>query len=151
MTTAALEVASESGMVALGKRLAHLLDDIRLLCLRGPLGSGKTTLVRGILRGLGYHGVVRSPTFTLVESYTLTRDVHHFDLYRLKDPEELEFLGVRDYLQGDNLCIVEWPERVGKVLSVPDVDVMIGITDMGRHVQFTAHSTRGEPVVSGLA
>jgi tRNA threonylcarbamoyladenosine biosynthesis protein TsaE len=151
MTTAALEVASESGMVALGKRLAHLLDDIRLLCLRGPLGSGKTTLVRGILRGLGYHGVVRSPTFTLVESYTLTRDVHHFDLYRLKDPEELEFLGVRDYLQGDNLCIVEWPERVGKVLSVPDVDVMIGITDMGRHVQFTAHSTRGEPLVSGLA
>jgi tRNA threonylcarbamoyladenosine biosynthesis protein TsaE len=151
MTTAALEVASESGMVALGKRLARLLDDIRLLYLRGPLGSGKTTLVRGILRGLGHHGVVRSPTFTLVESYTLTRDVHHFDLYRLKDPEELEFLGVRDYLQGDNLCIVEWPERAGKVLSVPDVDVMIGITDMGRHVQFTAHSTRGEPLVSGLA
>jgi tRNA threonylcarbamoyladenosine biosynthesis protein TsaE len=151
MTAVALDVAGEADMVALGKRLARGLDRIRLLYLRGALGSGKTTLVRGILRGLGHHGAVKSPTFTLVESYQLERDVHHFDLYRLKDPEELEFLGVRDYVQGDNLCIVEWPERAGKVLSAPDVDVMIGITDMGRHVQFTAHSVRGESLVSGLA
>lgn len=151
MTTAAIEVARESDMVALGQRLAGALASIRMLHLRGPLGSGKTTLVRGILRGLGHHGPVRSPTFTLVESYPLTREVHHFDLYRLKDPEELEFLGVRDYLQDDSLCLVEWPERAGKVLSAPDVDVMIGITEMGRHVQFTAHSARGEPLVSGLA
>lgn len=151
MTAVARDVGSEQDMVALGKRLARGLDRIRLLYLRGPLGSGKTTLVRGILRGLGHQGAVKSPTFTLVESYLLAREVHHFDLYRLKDPEELEFLGVRDYLQGDNLCIVEWPERAGKVLSAPDVDVMIGITDMGRHVQFTAHSARGESLVSGLA
>jgi tRNA threonylcarbamoyladenosine biosynthesis protein TsaE len=151
MTAVALEVASESDMVALGQRLARRLGHVRLLYLRGPLGSGKTTLVRGILRGLGHHGAVKSPTFTLVESYLLAREVHHFDLYRLKNPEELEFVGVRDYLQGDNLCIVEWPERAGKVLSAPDVDVMIDITDMGRHVQFTAHSARGEALVSGLA
>ncbi len=151
MRTIALDVASEEDMVALGRRLAHGLDRVRLLYLRGPLGCGKTTLVRGILRGLGHHGPVKSPTFTLVESYALARNVHHFDLYRLKDPEELEFLGIRDYLQGEDLCIVEWPERAGRVLSAPDVDVMIEATDMGRHVQFTAHSAGGESLVSGLA
>lgn len=151
MRAVAVDVTSETDMVALGRRLAGLLTDIRLLHLRGPLGSGKTTLVRGILRGLGHRGPVKSPTFTLVESYFLAREVHHFDLYRLKDPEELEFMGVRDYLQGDNLCLVEWPERAGKILSAPDVDIMIDITDMGRHVQFTAHRARGESLVSGLA
>jgi tRNA threonylcarbamoyladenosine biosynthesis protein TsaE len=151
MKSAAVDVATVAEMEALGARMAPRLTDIRLLYLRGALGSGKTTLVRGVLRGLRYVGAVKSPTFTLVESYALPRELHHFDLYRLKDPEELEFLGMRDYLQGDNLCVVEWPERAGKVLPAPDVDVMIAITEMGRHVQFTAHSARGESLVGGLA
>ncbi len=138
-------------MEALGVRLAGALGAVRTLYLRGPLGSGKTTLVRGILRGLGHRGAVKSPTFTLVESYALARAVHHFDLYRLKDPEELEFLGWRDYLQGDDLCLVEWPERAGAALPPADADVMIAVSDMGRNLQLTSHSTRADALLEALA
>jgi tRNA threonylcarbamoyladenosine biosynthesis protein TsaE len=151
MRSITLDVGSAQDMVALGRRLAGGLGRVRLLYLRGPLGSGKTTLVRGILRGLGYDGAVKSPTFTLLESYALGRNVHHFDLYRLKDPEELEFLGIRDYMQGEDLCIVEWPQRGGKILPAPDLDIMIEITDMGRRVQFTAHRAGAEALLGSLA
>ncbi|UCH54373.1 MAG: tRNA (adenosine(37)-N6)-threonylcarbamoyltransferase complex ATPase subunit type 1 TsaE [Pseudomonadota bacterium] len=137
-------------MEALGERLAGVLGEVRLVYLRGVLGSGKTTLVRGMLRGLGYRGTVRSPTFTLLESYTLARPLHHFDLYRLKDPEELEFLGIRDYLQNDMLCVIEWPERGAPLLPTPDLDVMIAIADMGRQVQLTALGPRAEQIVIAL-
>ena len=105
-------VATAADMEALGAALAARLHEVRLIGLRGELGAGKTTLVRGLLRALGHAGPVKSPTFTLVEPYALAEAVlYHLDLYRLNDPEELEFLGLRDYLQGRNVCIVEWPER----------------------------------------
>ncbi|MEK7262693.1 MAG: tRNA (adenosine(37)-N6)-threonylcarbamoyltransferase complex ATPase subunit type 1 TsaE, partial [Pseudomonadota bacterium] len=113
-------------MEALGGRFASALGNLKLVTLDGPLGAGKTTLVRGLLHALGHRGTVKSPTFTLVEPYEIgSRRFYHFDLYRLNDPRELEFLGIRDYLAGSDLCVVEWAERAGRLLPAPDVAVMI--------------------------
>jgi tRNA threonylcarbamoyladenosine biosynthesis protein TsaE len=103
--------------------------------LRGDLGAGKTTLVRGLLRALGYRGPVRSPTYTLIEPYEVgdTR-IHHLDLYRLGDPEELEFLGIRDLLDGRGLLLVEWPERGGGILPNPELTVDIRFASPGRRL-----------------
>jgi tRNA threonylcarbamoyladenosine biosynthesis protein TsaE len=110
-----------------------------LVFLEGDLGAGKTTLVRGLLRGLGHRGPVRSPTYTLVETYELPDAlVHHLDLYRIADPDELEFLGIRDLLDGASLVLVEWPERGAGVLPTPDLRVRIAHLDHGRRLDFEA-------------
>src|SRR3972149_3223174 len=120
-------------MEALGAKLAAQVGKVRLVNIHGPLGAGKTTLVRGMLHGLGHAGAVKSPTFTLVEPYTFGNlHFYHFDLYRLNDPGELEFLGLRDYLDDKGVCVVEWAERAQGVLPLPDVDVMIEPTETGR-------------------
>lgn len=142
--TQIVKIANETQMLALGGKLAATLPAWRLIYVRGPLGAGKTTLVRGILHSLGHHGAVKSPTFTLVEPYVLgSFNLYHFDLYRVNDPEELEFMGIRDYIQGEGICIVEWPERGGNVLPEPDLDVMIEPVYDGRSVVLTAHQTKG--------
>jgi len=131
-------------MEALGARLAPALADGTVVFLRGELGAGKTTLVRGILRGLGHAGAVKSPTYTLVEPYRLGgRTIYHFDLYRLNDPEELEFLGVRDYLSGSGICLIEWPERGAGVLAEADLEIAIERSPDGRVVRMRAHTPRG--------
>jgi tRNA threonylcarbamoyladenosine biosynthesis protein TsaE len=108
-----------------------------LVFLEGDLGAGKTTLVRGLLRGLGHQGPVRSPTYTLVESFELPGAlVHHLDLYRIADPEELEYLGIRDLLNDASLVLVEWPERGAGVLPAPDLEVVIAHRDGGRSLRF---------------
>ena len=95
-----------------------------LVFLRGELGVGKTAFCRAFLKALGYVGTVKSPTYTLVESYEVPKGiVHHFDLYRLRSPEELEWLGWRDYLQKNALCLIEWPEKAGETLPMPNVDI----------------------------
>jgi len=115
-----------------------------LVFLHGDLGAGKTTFVRGFLRGLGFHGAVRSPTYTLVEPYPLEGiTVYHLDLYRLGDPEELEYLGLREMLGGGALLFVEWPERGGGWLPQADVLIEISHRERGRRLVFS-----GKPPVS---
>lgn len=152
MAPLALALPDEAATEQLGARIATALPRLRLLYVRGPLGAGKTTLVRGLLRALGHAGAVKSPTFTLVEPYALGAfALYHFDLYRLEDPEELEFLGMRDYLQGNDVCVVEWPERAGGVLPPPDLDVMIQLNNnRGRSVQLVAHTQAGEALLGAL-
>jgi tRNA threonylcarbamoyladenosine biosynthesis protein TsaE len=133
--TEKLHIEDEAAMLALGAQLARRFPDGGLITLHGDLGAGKTTLVRGLLRALGHTGVVKSPTYTLVEPYQLaSRDIYHFDLYRLADPEELEYMGIRDYLRPDALCLVEWPEKAGEMLPTPDLQVYIHHAGLARDV-----------------
>ena len=144
-------VASVAEMEALGAKLATQVGNVRLVNIHGPLGAGKTTLVRGMLHGLGHAGAVKSPTFTLVEPYTFGNlHFYHFDLYRLNDPGELEFLGMRDYLDGNGVCVVEWAERAQGVLPSPDVDIMIEPTETGRMVRIMTLTPQGDVLLKAL-
>lgn len=134
----------------LGALLAKALRAEDRVFLRGDLGSGKTALAGSILRGLGYEGLVKSPTYTLVEEYDLgVLRVVHADLYRLTAPEELEALGWWDYLDGRTLTLVEWPERSGELLRA-DIDVSLTVTDDDRQAQLRALSPRGVGVLEAL-
>jgi tRNA threonylcarbamoyladenosine biosynthesis protein TsaE len=145
MNSLELPLADTAATEALGAALAACAAGGGLLLfLHGNLGAGKTTLVRGYLHGLGHHGAVKSPTYTLVESYELGRHIiHHFDLYRLGDAEELEFLGIRDYLGGEAQCLVEWPQRGSGVLPAPDLDLHLDYQNQGRLACLFAGTPRG--------
>ena len=130
------EVESEPAMLELGADFAALLTAGEIVFLQGDLGAGKTTIVRGMLQGLGHPGAVTSPTYTLVEPYHLGGlDIYHFDLYRLKDPAELEMIGIRDMLDSDALCLIEWPDRGLGVLPAPDWLITIENVGGGRKVR----------------
>ena len=119
-------VDSAENMEAAGASLIRSISAPSVIFLRGNLGAGKTTFVRGALRALGYQGLVKSPTFTLVETYTFEKfSVHHFDLYRISDPEELDFIGVREYNNDDTICFIEWPDMGLRMLPKPSVEVNI--------------------------
>jgi tRNA threonylcarbamoyladenosine biosynthesis protein TsaE len=138
--------------LALGQILAPLCPAGCTIHLAGDLGAGKTTLVRGFLRGRGHQGPVRSPTYTLVEPYELASgDVYHLDLYRLGDPEELEYLGLRDLLGGDVILLIEWPERGEGWLPAPDLLVSITHLAQGRDITFTASTDIGKQICHQLA
>lgn len=144
-------IADAVAMAALGARLAPALLGGALVFLHGPLGAGKTTLVGGVLHALGHGGAVKSPTYTLVEPYAIGGEhVYHFDLYRLRDPEELEFLGVRDYLQGQGIVLVEWPEHGLGCLPEPDIDIFIALDGDQRIVHYESRSKRGTEIVQRL-
>src|SRR3954464_11015317 len=121
-----IKLPDAAATAALGAPLAAGVAPGRVLRLEGDLGTGKTTLVRGLLRALGIQGAVKSPTYTWVEPYELSRlDLYHFDFYRFKDPTEWLSSGLRDYFRADSVCVVEWPERVGSLLPPPDLHVLL--------------------------
>ncbi|NND69526.1 MAG: tRNA (adenosine(37)-N6)-threonylcarbamoyltransferase complex ATPase subunit type 1 TsaE [Halioglobus sp.] len=140
-------------MVALGARLGALIEPPMVIFLQGELGMGKTTLARGVLRALGHTGAVKSPTYTLVEPYEFEggKVVYHFDLYRLGDPEELEFMGIRDYFGDMSLCLVEWPERGRGALPVADLVINIETENRGRRLGVSAATKKGGRVLAQLA
>ncbi|AWF79591.1 tRNA (adenosine(37)-N6)-threonylcarbamoyltransferase complex ATPase subunit type 1 TsaE [Microbulbifer sp. EKSA008] len=146
------EAATVSGGSSLGQAcLAAGLQQGLTLYLNGQLGAGKTTFCRGVLRAFGHEGAVKSPTYTLVEPYELeAHRVYHFDLYRLGDPEELEFMGVRDYFSAQSLSLVEWPERGEGILPAPDLEVELEVPESGRQLRLIAHSPQGERVIDLL-
>ncbi|MGR8999697.1 MAG: tRNA (adenosine(37)-N6)-threonylcarbamoyltransferase complex ATPase subunit type 1 TsaE [Gammaproteobacteria bacterium] len=116
-----------------GAELWELVPSKCLIFLNGDLGAGKTTLVRGFLRAAGFTGTVKSPTYTLVEEYTIgTRKVFHFDLYRVVDPEELEWIGIRDYVAQDCICFIEWPDKGKGLLPEPDYVITLKTENSGR-------------------
>src|SRR5438093_199963 len=128
-----------------GEALAGGVAAGRVLHLRGELGTGKTTVVRGLLRGLGYTGRVKSPSYALVEPYSISRlNLYHFDFYRFKDQTEWLSSGFREYFNADSVCLVEWPERSGTLLSPPDLDVAMVFAGDGRWWLLHSHSCCGE-------
>jgi len=131
-------VPDEQAMLNLGVSFAAQLQGGDVVYLVGDLGAGKTTLVKGIIHGLGYSGSVTSPTYTLVESYEFADfNVYHFDLYRLESPEELEFLGIRDMVGDQSVILVEWPDKGQGVLPVADHLIDITYKDSGRAVNIS--------------
>jgi tRNA threonylcarbamoyladenosine biosynthesis protein TsaE len=124
-----------------------------IVTLQGDLGTGKTTLVRGLLRALGVSGAVKSPTYTLVEHYMVSSlYFYHFDFYRFTNPNEWDYAGMSDYFRDDAVCLVEWPERVGDRLPVPDLALSLSYAaDDGRDVAAIAHTAAGERCVTALA
>ncbi len=147
----------EAAMVSFGRALGAHLRGGATVFLEGNLGVGKTTFCRGVLRAFGHRGAVKSPTYTLVEPYDIdSGTVYHFDLYRLGDPEELEFMGVRDYFAPGQVCLVEWPARGRGVLPSPDLIVSVSVQVdpvkfvSGRSVAVIAQTRRGEKILQLL-
>ena len=190
-----LQIIDENAMAGLGAKLANVVIPGTIIYLDGDLGAGKTTLVRGFLRSQGYIGAVKSPTFTVVEPYSLDynkfydyneleskvklnsdngsvsnsssvlecenirenkhgqgrkQSVYHFDLYRLEDPEELEYIGIRDYLDGQAIALIEWPEKGYGVLPEADLTIKITHQNQGRKVELLSQSESGAVIVSKI-
>lgn len=145
------QLENEDQQVAFGQCLGQALAGHGKLHLDGELGAGKTTLTRGILRAYGHSGAVKSPTYTLLEPYELDGvRINHFDLYRIGDPEELEFIGGRDLLCDDSLSIIEWPARGAGWLPVPDLMAHLAHCEPGRQITLSAFSEHGRQVLARL-
>jgi tRNA threonylcarbamoyladenosine biosynthesis protein TsaE len=140
-----LDLATEADTLAFGANLAPALTAGMVVYLSGELGAGKTTIARGILQGLGYPGRVKSPTFTLVEAYELSRlYLYHFDFYRFESPEELDEAGLREYFCARALCLVEWPEKAGGKLPAADLTIALSVAGTSRHAEIFAATEVGK-------
>ncbi|MBK1885318.1 tRNA (adenosine(37)-N6)-threonylcarbamoyltransferase complex ATPase subunit type 1 TsaE [Marinobacter sp. DY40_1A1] len=144
----------EAETEGLGRELARLAKESGqgvIIFLEGDLGMGKTTLSRGVIQALGHEGAVKSPTYTLVEPYEdLTPPAYHFDLYRLGDPEELEYMGIRDYFTGQSVCLIEWSERGEGMLPEPDLEIQLEYQGEGRSAVIRARSELGASLLNEL-
>ena len=135
---------AESDTLAFGAELAPHLQPGLVIYLCGELGAGKTTLARGILRGLGYDGRVKSPSFALVEPYPLSRlYLYHFDFYRFSDPRELGEAGFREHFNPETVCLVEWPENAAGVVPTADIRIQLKVAGSGRQLEIDAHTEAG--------
>ncbi|OOF53825.1 tRNA (adenosine(37)-N6)-threonylcarbamoyltransferase complex ATPase subunit type 1 TsaE [Rodentibacter genomosp. 2] len=149
-------IPDESTMLRFGKKLAETIlkchtERAVILYFNGDLGAGKTTLTRGIVQGLGFQGNVKSPTYTLVEEYNIAgKMIYHFDLYRLADPEELEFMGIRDYFAKDSICLIEWAEKGDGILPPADLLVNIDYYDDARNITLIAQNALGGQIIQQL-
>ncbi|MCW9698430.1 MULTISPECIES: tRNA (adenosine(37)-N6)-threonylcarbamoyltransferase complex ATPase subunit type 1 TsaE [unclassified Avibacterium] len=146
-------IPDEITMCRFGAKLMQIASNIPtdngiIIYLNGDLGAGKTTLSRGMIQGLGYSGKVKSPTYTLVEEYHLTeKSIYHFDLYRLSDPEELEFMGIRDYFNAQSICLIEWSEKGRGLLPPADLIINIDYVDDARNVALLPNSREGKQIL----
>ena len=142
----------ESATLALGASIARALAPGLLIYLQGELGAGKTTLARGLLRALGHQGAVKSPTYTLVEVYDVSRlHLYHFDFYRFHDPKEWLEAGFRDTFNGRNVGLIEWPEKATGFLPPADLVVMLHVQDAGRLATIESRSPAGDVAMATLA
>lgn len=133
-------LADEAATLALGAELAELGLTRERIGLRGELGAGKTTLTRGFLRALGHQGTVKSPTYTLLETYALGAvRVLHFDFYRINNPKELDYIGIDELMAEAAVKLVEWPERAGDKLPALDIEIRLALVGSGRHVEVVDH------------
>lgn len=147
-----MDLPDESSSEQLAAQLANCLRSGMVLTFSGEIGSGKTTLIRAMLRALGVQGSIKSPTFSLVESYTCQPlHIHHFDLYRIHDEEELEYIGFRDYFVSGAICCIEWPERAKNSLVAVDLCFTLAVKGSGRFMTLEANSTAGEKFLTCLA
>lgn len=151
-TSYCIDITEESDTEILGGRLAAVLEAGVSLQLCGDLGVGKTTLCRSIIRGMGHQGRVKSPTYTLVEPYEFDHlTLYHFDLYRLAEPSELEYVGYRDYFNPESICLVEWPERGAGMLPDPDLAIELRMEGLSRKLECRAQTGLGEKIIRALA
>jgi len=142
----------EQATVAMGGVLAKSITQGAVIYLHGDLGAGKTTFTRGVVQGFGHTGKVKSPTYTLVEPYELeNQSIYHFDLYRLSDPEELEFMGIRDYFNDKSICMIEWPEKGAEFLATADLELTLEYVAQKRKVSIMSKTPKGEEIVDRLS
>jgi tRNA threonylcarbamoyladenosine biosynthesis protein TsaE len=147
-----IDLPDEAASLRLGAALAAGARNGLILHLRGELGSGKTTVVRGLIRALGSSERVKSPTYTLLEHYTISRlNLYHFDFYRFKDPSEWLSSGFQEHFGPEALWIVEWPERAGATLAPPDLELRLESAGEGRRARLRARTPAGESWLASAA
>ena len=147
-----LTIPTSDAMEALGKSLANVSSAGMQIFLSGELGTGKTTLVRGFLHGFGYSGKVKSPTYTLVESYSFeVLSIYHFDFYRISDPEEVESMGYREYPDADAICLIEWPEKAYGYIGEPDLLLTLEHQSDSRIIKFTGFTEQATSMINTVS
>lgn len=147
----AVFLADEAASVAMGQRLASLITAPLVMSFDGQIGAGKTTIVRALIRDLGIKGAIKSPTFSIVEEYPCQNfSLYHFDCYRITEPDELDYIGFRDYFSEDSVCLIEWPKLAGGYLPNVDLGFELKLQHNGRQLVMLANTTSGERLLQGL-
>lgn len=146
-----LYLKDESQTEAIGQKIAQIIHPGLVIYLQGQLGAGKTALARSLIRALGHQGKVKSPTYALVELYTISRlNLYHFDLYRFDNPEEWLDAGFAEYVKPDTICLIEWPEKGGALIPQPDLTISLEISGEGRQIEIEAHTETGDKCLMRL-